>query len=114
MVRSSMSRCLAVFLSQSRLGFAGRACIANLLSVSPVTAMSGKKEGDVSDVLEAGSTLYAVRRSPARPMVKISPASAPSQARRGAISAGHRTYLLLISLGDLLVQRRNARRKFAA
>src|SRR6201999_4221863 len=28
--------------------------------------------------------------------------------------AGHRTYLVLISLGDLFVQRRNARRKFAA
>jgi hypothetical protein len=41
--------------------------------------MSGKKEGDVSDVLEAGSTLYAVRRSPARPASKISPATAPSQ-----------------------------------
>jgi hypothetical protein len=31
---------------------------------------SGKKEGDVSEVLEAGSTLYAVRRSPARPTAK--------------------------------------------
>jgi hypothetical protein len=29
--------------------------------------LSGKKEGDVSAVLKVGSTLYAVRRSPARP-----------------------------------------------
>src|SRR5260370_18840214 len=43
---------------------------------------SGKKEGDVSEVLEAGSTLYAVRRSPARPVTKISPARAPSQAQQ--------------------------------
>jgi hypothetical protein len=71
------------------LGFAGRACgIANLLSLRPVTAMSGKKEGDVSDVLEAGSTLYAVRRSPARPTTKLSPASAPSQARRCTVLGG--------------------------
>jgi hypothetical protein len=50
--------------------------------------MSGKKEGDVSDVLEAGSTLYAVHRSPARPTPKISLAGAQSQARRSTILGG--------------------------
>jgi hypothetical protein len=44
--------------------------------------MSGKKEGDVSDVLEAGSTLYAVRRSPARPTAKKSGKSAKSSATK--------------------------------
>jgi hypothetical protein len=61
--------------------------MANLLSVSPVTAMSGKKEGDVGDVLEAGSTLYAVRRSPARPTVKLSPAMARGQVQRSTLLA---------------------------
>src|SRR6267143_5579872 len=78
-----MSRCLAVFLSQSRLGFAGRACgMATFFPCARRPRFSGKKEGDVSEVLEAGSTLYAVRRSPARPTAKISPARAPSQAQQ--------------------------------
>src|SRR6266850_3944104 len=78
-----MSRCLAVFLSQSRLGFAGRACgMATFFPCARRPRFSGKKEGDVSEVLEAGSTLYAVRRSPARPTAEISPAGAPSQAQQ--------------------------------
>src|SRR5216684_8630621 len=78
-----MSRSLAVFLSQSRLGFAGRACgMATFFPCARRPRFSGKKEGDVSEVLEAGSTLYAVRRSPARPTAKISPARAPSQAQQ--------------------------------
>jgi hypothetical protein len=40
---------------------------------------SGKKEGDVSEVMEAGSTLYAVRRSPARPAAKLFPGRVLSQ-----------------------------------
>jgi hypothetical protein len=36
---------------------AAPAAWATFFPLSPVTAMSGKKEGDVGDVLEAGSTL---------------------------------------------------------
>ncbi len=42
--RSVTSRCLAAFLSQSRSGFAGRACgMAHLLSLRPATATLGQE-----------------------------------------------------------------------
>jgi hypothetical protein len=69
---------------------------------------SGKKEGDVSEVMEAGSTLYAVRRSPARPTVKISPARAPSQAqqRSGAQEAfARRTFIAIAWTSKRQMQR---------
>src|SRR5262249_30710818 len=42
--RNSASRCLAVFLSQSMLGWAGRACdMEHLLSLRPATAALGQE-----------------------------------------------------------------------
>src|SRR4051812_38751629 len=102
--RSSASRCLAVFLSQSMLGWAGRACgMAHLLSLRPATAALGQKEGDISSVLEVGSTLYAVRRSPARPSaayIRRDRAVNPTQqSRMRGPSVARR--LCVVPLGDM-------------
>ena len=53
--RSSASRCLAAFLSQSRLGFAGRACgMGHLLSLRPATAALGPERRRCQRSAEGG------------------------------------------------------------
>jgi hypothetical protein len=58
---------------------AGEAIVAGNRELGLILPGIGK-DGDVSKALEAGSTLYAVRRSPARPGAKLSPARRSSQA----------------------------------